>query len=349
MGSPVSPDTCPRGWRGGHGRRDTTWRDRAHGAREQHIDVLDAIDGVELAAGSDVVEEHVATFEEEHGAPGYADHEEMVATEDLDSVSVCTPNGTHADISIDCMEAAVDVLTEKPMDVYLDRVDRMVETADATGRALGCVFQRRFDPECWTARRWVEEGRFGDVILADAAVKWRRPQSYYEDGWHGTREMDGGVLLQQAVHYVDMLQWLAGGAERVSAVQGTLTHEMECEDTAVVALEFENGGFGCIEATTSVDSGRSGIELNGTEGSFTDGEFVLEGDPVEPDLQEPPHGTGFEGQARDFFAAVREGRDPIVDGREGRKSVELVMAAYASAALDRPVGTDEIRDLEDHT
>jgi predicted dehydrogenase len=311
-----------------------------------HIDTVEAIEGVELVAGVDLIEGHVTTFENEHGVPGYTDHEEMLASENPDSVSVCTPNGTHADISIDCMEAGANVLTEKPMDVYLDRVDAMVETAEETGCALGCVFQYRFDPERWTARKWVRGGRFGDVILADAAVKWHRAQSYYDDGWHGTRDMDGGVLLQQAIHEVDTLQWLAGDVERVTALQGTLTHELECEDTAVVALEFENGGFGCIEATTSVDSGRSGIELNGTEGSFTDGEFAIHGETVDPDLEDPPCGPGFEGQVRDFFRAIRQNRDPIVDGREGRASVEIVIAAYASASLDRPVSMDELRDLE---
>jgi len=314
-----------------------------------HADRVDALDGVELVAGADVVEEYADAFEAERGATGYTDHGEMLAAEALDSVSVCTPNGTHADVAVDAMEAGTSVLTEKPMDVYLDRVDAMVDAADANGVALGCVFQRRFEPGRWTARRWVEEGRFGDLILADATVKWHRPQSYYEDDWHGTRELDGGVLLQQAVHYVDMIQWLAGGVESVYARIATLSHEMECEDTAVVSLAFENGAYGCIEATTSVRDGRDRIELNGTEGSFNSGTFARGGETIEPDLDEPPCGTGFEGQLRDFFEAVREGRDPVVDGREGRKAVELVMAAYASATLDREVRIDEVRDLAEHT
>jgi UDP-N-acetyl-2-amino-2-deoxyglucuronate dehydrogenase len=314
-----------------------------------HIDTVAGFDDVELVAGSDVVSEYAVEFEAEHGAAGYTDHGEMLAHEDLDSVSICTPNGTHADIAIDCMDAGVDVLVEKPMDVYLDRVDAMVETADEYDRKLACIFQRRFEPERWTLRQWVEAGRFGDMILADTTVKWYRSDEYYDDGWHGTRDLDGGVLLQQAVHFVDMIQWLMGGVERVSAQLETLSHDMECEDTAVVTLEFENGAVGCIEATTSVNGGQDRLELNGTGGSYNSGTFVVDGEEVEPELTEPPCGTGTTGQMRDFFDAIHEDRAPIVDGAEARKSVELVMAAYASSSLERPVRTDEVRDLEEHT
>ncbi|MCU4740856.1 Gfo/Idh/MocA family oxidoreductase [Natronoglomus mannanivorans] len=314
-----------------------------------HADCVEAIEGVELVAGAATSRSSLEPFEAERGATGYTDHVEMLEGEDLDAVSVCTPSGTHAEITIDAARAGVHPLVEKPLDVRIDRVDRMIEVADECGVRLGGVFQRRFTPERWTARQWVDEGRFGDMILADTAVKYHRSQEYY-DGWHGTRDLDGGVLLQQASHFVDLLQWLTGGIERVDATTDTLAHEMECEDVAVVTVEFENGAYGSIEATTAVQGAtRERVELNGTDGSYSSGTFALDGEEVDPDLEEPPCGTGLEGQIRDFVAAVREDRPPLVDGREARDAVEVVLAAYASASLDRAVRVDEVREFAAHT
>ncbi|ADB63239.1 oxidoreductase domain protein (plasmid) [Haloterrigena turkmenica DSM 5511] len=321
----------------------------ATGYGSNHADAIDAIDGAEVVAGTARSEESIAPFESTYDAVGYTDYEELLEREELDAISVCTPSGTHAEIAAAAAEAGIHVLSEKPLDVYLDRVDRVIEAADRNDVRLGGIFQRRFTPERWTARQWVEEGRFGDLLLADTAVKWYRPQRYYDDHWHGQRDLDGGVLIQQAIHFVDLLQWLTGGIERVTADTGTMAHEMECEDVAVVSLRFENGARGTITATTGVRGGRERVELNGTEGSYNSGTFVLEDEEVEPDLIEPPCGTGLEGQIRDFVAAIREDRDPIVSGRDARDAVEVVLAAYASAELDRPVRVDEVRDLQEHT
>jgi len=319
------------------------------GRGSSHADLAAEVEGVELVAGADVVEENLREFESEYGAAGYADHEEMLETEQLDAVSICTPSGLHAEIGIDCLEAGVATLVEKPLDVYIDRADRMVETAEQNDATLACAFQRRFDRERWTAKQWADRGEFGDLVLVDATVKWHRPQEYYEDGWHGTRDMDGGVLMQQAVHFVDLLQWLGDGVESVYAHTDTVAHEMECEDVAVVTIAYENGAHGTIEATTAVRGGEDRLELNGTEGSYNSGTFVRGDDSVEPDLVEPPTGTGTAGLFRDFVGAVRDGGEPVVDGREALKSLEVVLAAYASAHLDREVAIDEIRDLQEHT
>ncbi|ESP87351.1 Gfo/Idh/MocA family protein [Candidatus Halobonum tyrrellensis] len=315
-----------------------------------HAEAVASVEGAEVVAGAATSESSVRPFAATYDATGYTDHAEMLAAEDLDAVSVCTPSGTHAEVGIDAVEAGVAPLVEKPLDVYIDRVDRLVDAADANGVPLGGVFQRRFTPERWTARRWADEGRFGDLVCADAAVKYHRPQSYYDDGWHGTRELDGGVLLQQAVHFVDLLGWLTGGIDRVDAATETLAHDMECEDLAVVRVGFENGGRGTITATTAVRGAeRERVEVNGTEGSYSSGRFAVGDETVDPDLVDPPHGTGLEGQVREFVDAVREGRDPAVDGRDAREAVEVVLAAYASASLDREVRVDELRDLTDHT
>lgn len=321
----------------------------ATGYGSNHADAVAAIDGADVVAGTARSEESIAPFETTYDAMGYTDYEDLFANERLDAVSICTPSGTHAEIAVAAAEAGISVLSEKPLDVSLERVDRMIDAADRNGVRLGGVFQRRFTPERWTARQWVEEGRFGELLLADTAVKWHRPQRYYDDHWHGQRDLDGGVLMQQAIHFVDLLQWLTGGIERVTAETETMAHEMECEDVAVVSVRFENGARGTIEATTGVRGGRERVELNGTAGSYNSGTFVLEDEEVEPALTDPPCGTGLEGQIGDFVAAVREDREPIVSGRDAREAVEVVLAAYASATLDRPVRVDEVRDLQEHT
>ncbi|WP_121743355.1 Gfo/Idh/MocA family protein [Natronorubrum halophilum] len=321
----------------------------ATGYGSNHADAVAAIDGAEVVGGTARSEASLASFEVDHDATGYTDYEDLFDAEPLDAVSICTPSGTHAEIAVAAADAGLHVLSEKPLDVYLERVDRMIDAADRNDVRLGGVFQRRFTPERWTARQWVEEGRFGDLLLADTAVKWHRPQRYYDDHWHGRRDLDGGVLMQQAIHFVDLLQWLTGGIERVTADTGTMAHEMECEDVAVVTVRFENGARGTIEATTGVSGGRERVELNGTAGSYNSGTFVLEDEAVDPDLTEPPYGTGLEGQIGDFVAAIREERDPIVSGRDAREAVEVVLAAYASAVLDRPVCIDEVRDVQAHT
>ena len=321
----------------------------ATGYGSNHAAAVDAVDGASVVAGTARSQESIATFADEYDAAGYTDYTEMFDAEELDAVSVCTPSGTHAEIAIEAAEAGLHVLVEKPLDVYIDRIDRMIETADRNGVRLGGIFQWRFTPERWTARQWVSEGRFGDLILADTAVKWHRPQHYYDDHWHGQRALDGGVLMSQAIHFVDLLQWLTGGIERVSAETDTTVHEMECEDVAIVSVEFENGARGIIEATTAVRGGEDRVELNGTDGSYNSGTFVLDGETVEPDLIEPPTGTGLEGQIRDFVRAIQNDREPIVSGRDARTAVEIVLAAYASANLDRPVRIDSVRDLQEHT
>ncbi|MEY7848399.1 Gfo/Idh/MocA family protein [Natrarchaeobius sp. A-rgal3] len=314
-----------------------------------HAKYVDRIDGATLVAGAATTESSVASFGSSFDAAGYTDHLEMLESEDLDAISVCTPSGTHAEIAIDAARAGVDALVEKPLDVYIDRVDRMIDVADDHGVTLGGVFQRRFSPEHVTARRWLDEGRFGDLVLADTAVKYHRSRSYYDD-WHGGRDLDGGVLLQQAVHFVDLLQWLTGGIERVDATTDTLVQEMECEDVATVDVAFENGALGTISATTAVQGAiRERVELNATAGSYNSGTFVLGDETVEPDLESPPGGTGLEGQIRDFVAAVETGNDPFVTARDARDAIEVVLAAYASASLERPVRVDEVRDLAEHT
>lgn len=302
-----------------------------------HADAIERADGAELIAGADLVEESVREFAEERNCAWYTDHVEMIEDADLDAVTIGTPSGTHAGLAIDALEAGAHVLCEKPLDVYRERVDAMIKAAEETDRVLAGVFQHRTDAENRRAYEAVRSGELGDVILADTTVKWYRTQGYYDSAdWRGTREMDGGCLMNQAIHSIDLLQWIAGDVTRLCARTDTIAREMEMEDAAVIALEFENGAFGSIEATTAVQGGQSRLEVNGTEGSFNTDSFATPDDAPEI-TYEPNNAEWGEAHAtvvQDFVDALRRGRDPMVPAHEARKPVDIILAAYESVDRD---------------
>ena len=331
------------------------------GVGNSHATAVQDADGVSLVACADVSEDAAATFADEHGVDlTFSDIPTMIEEADIDAVSVCTPSGTHADVTIPAMEAGAHVLVEKPLDVYADRINRMIATADDEAVTLAGVFQRRFHPQLRRAHQLVADGQLGDPILGDTRVKWYRSQGYYDSGgWRGTREMDGGCMMNQGVHDIDVLQWIVGDVKSVAAMTGTLARDLDCEDTGAVALEFENGALGTIEITTAVVGGRDGLEVNGTEGSLavsnreisefkvTTGEGSRYGaETIEQSPEDFPHpaGSGHEGVVQNFVDALREGSDPEVPAREARKAVDIILAAYRSAEQGRVIELADLRD-----
>lgn len=322
-----------------------------------HAAAVERADGAELVACSDLDADVAREFAADNDvASVYADTTEMITDADLDAVSVCTPSGTHADVVIEAAEAGANVLCEKPLEVYADRMEAMIAACDEAGVALAGVFQKRFSPGAKRAKRAVDEGELGDLVLGDTMVKWFRSQEYYDSGaWRGTREMDGGCLMNQAIHNIDRLQWLMGGVTEVRAVTETLQRDMECEDTAAIVLRFGNGATGTIEATTAVTGGSDRTELNGTEGTI-----VMEGNGIvqfavgtgeqdhmnaetesvafDPEPFEWPDGHA--AVVQDFVTAVREGREPAVPGREARKAVDIILAAYESSETGEAVSLE---------
>ncbi|MFB6138538.1 MAG: Gfo/Idh/MocA family protein [Halobacteriaceae archaeon] len=315
-----------------------------HGAAVQQTD------GATLVGAADIVAENAEEFAAEWGGTAYTDTTEMIESEDVDAVSVCTPSGTHAEVAVEAIEAGAHVLCEKPLDVYLDRIDAMIERADEHDKQLASVFQRRTFREHQRAKRAIEDGDLGDLVMGDTVAKFWRDQDYYDSAdWRGTRAMDGGALMNQAIHFVDLLQWLMGGVESVYAYTDTLTWDMEMEDVAAVALTFENGAVGTMEASTTVRGSGTGVEINGTSGTYDHGEFRLEEGDIEAPEDDHSWGDGHVRVVEDFVTALREGTEPMVPAREGRKAVEVILAAYASANLGREVRIDELDMLREHT
>jgi predicted dehydrogenase len=194
--------------------------------------------------------------------------------------------------------------------------------------------------------------------LADTAVKWYRPQAYYEDSWHGTREMDGGAFMNQGIHSLDALQWIMDGVESVQAELDALDRDLECEDTGALVLRFENGAVGTVAVTTATKGGTDRTEINGTGGTIaldeteitafrvgTGEESRWHAETEDRDFEGDPHdaGAGHDGVVQDFVTAVREGRDPEVPGRDARTAVDVILAAYRSAETGERVTLDEIR------
>jgi len=254
------------------------------------------------------------------------------------------------------------VIVEKPIEVTLDRADRIIEACAKNGVQLGVIFQSRFNSASRLLKRAIEKNLFGRLTLGSAYVKWYRPQEYYDSGeWRGTIALDGGgALMNQSIHAIDLLRWFMGDVSSVQAFTGTLAHEkIEVEDTGAAILRFGSGALGVIEGSTAAFPGYAKrIEISGekgtvvlTEDRITEWSFA---EPTELDdrvenlnRDDPDKGgvadpmaidfSGHKAQFEDFVNALQKGSSPLVDGREGRKTLEVVLALYEASARGRRV------------
>src|SRR5215218_5133354 len=236
-----------------------------------HARAIAGLQSAELVAVADVVPELAEKLAGEYGCSPYPSLEEMLSSVDLDAICVCTPSGMHVEDAITALEAGKDVVIEKPVDVTLKAADRLLEVQRATGGKVAVVSQHRFDAATQAVHEAVGRGEFGRLTSGSAEVRWWRSQSYYDSGgWRGTWELDGGgVLINQAIHSIDLLQWLMGPVVEVTAYTGLLAHErIEVEDTAVTILTFSGGALGTIVATTAAYPGlTTTIAVHGDKGS----------------------------------------------------------------------------------
>jgi UDP-N-acetyl-2-amino-2-deoxyglucuronate dehydrogenase len=317
-----------------------------------HAGVLGELEHARLVAVSEARETTGRRLAEAHGAQWYARLEELLVRPDVDVVVLCTPSGLHAEEAVAAARAGKHVVTEKPMAITLEGADRMIRACKEAGVTLSVIFQYRFNRDALRLKRAVEAGLLGRPILGNAFVHWCRTQEYYEErsGWRGTWELDGGgALMNQSIHAVDLLQWFLGPIQDLSGYAGTLTHEIEAEDTASVALHFGNGALGVIQGTTSTHKDRPmRIEIQGTQGSATlEGSRLTVWQPgyekellssreleiLPPSEENEPLGMAHRRQLRQIFAALREGREPPVPGEEARKALEIVLRIYRAAGL----------------
>jgi predicted dehydrogenase len=287
----------------------------------------------------------------------------MLADPAVDVVAVGTPSGAHMEPAVAAARAGKHVIVEKPLEITLRRCDKIIAECQKAGVVLSTIFPSRFHDSAQEMKRAIDQGRFGRLTVGDAYVKWYRTQQYYDGGaWRGTWELDGGgALMNQAIHSVDLLTWLMGPVEEISAQTALLAHQrIAVEDAAMATLRFANGALGVIEASTAIYPGYlKRIEIHGSDGSaIMEEEDIVKWDFLKKRARDKvieekmasqisggggaadPAAIGHHGHARQFqdvLKAIKEGTKPLVDGNEGRRSVEIILAVYKAAETGRAV------------
>lgn len=330
-----------------------------------HAQAVLRIPEADLAGFFDIVPERSREAEAAFSRPAFPSLNELL--ENCDAVSVCVPSGLHAEVGVAAAKAGRHVLVEKPIDVALDAATRLVRECRASGVKLSVVSQHRFAPDILRLRSAIEEGELGALVEGDAYIKWYRTQAYYDSGdWRGTWTLDGGgCLMNQGIHYIDMVQWLMGGVRSVQAQVRTAAHAIEVEDVACALVEYRNGSIGVIQGSTSFFPGfGERLEIHGRYGTV-----VIEGDVAKcweiDDARggdTSPYGRGVYAQPtpkfavaaetqiptdaetaaerwieqhrlqiEDFVSAVAKDREPFITGEAALEPLKVILAIYESA------------------
>lgn len=317
---------------------------------------LKQIKGAELTAVCDNVFNKAKEIGSTFNVPAYADMDEMMRNENIDVAVVLTPSGLHAEHVTNLAKYGKDIIVEKPMALTLDDADAMIEACDENSCRLFIIKQNRFNVPVVKLREAQQSKRFGKLILGTVRVRWARDQQYYDqDAWRGTWAMDGGVLTNQASHHVDLLEWMMGDVDSVFAHATTALADIEAEDTAVVTVKFKSGALGIIEATTAARPRdlEGSISVLGEKGSVVIGGFAvnkIESWAFEEELEtdkavrekfsvNPPNVYGFGHQSyyEHVVDCISDGGKNLVDGLQGRKSIELISAIYESVETGKEV------------
>ncbi|MEL6448525.1 MAG: Gfo/Idh/MocA family oxidoreductase [Pseudomonadota bacterium] len=325
---------------------------------KRHSELLghQQIDGAGLVAVCDIDAAKAQAIAEKFDVPAYTDMHEMMKTADIDVVVVLTESGYHARHVIELAPYGKHIVVEKPMALTLDDADAMIAACDQNAVRLFVVKQNRMNVPVVKLREAMEAGRFGKLVMGTVRVRWCRPQRYYDqDSWRGTWALDGGVLTNQASHHIDLLEWMMGDVQSVYAESRTALVDIEAEDTAVVLLKFRSGALGVIEATTAARPKdlEGSISILGETGTVEIGGFAVnemkvwqfeEAEPQDPDVLEkcsvnPPNVYGFGHQAyyEHVVDSIANGKRHMVDGLEGRRSLEVISAIYESIETGLPV------------
>ena len=320
-----------------------------------HIQGIKEVAQAELIAVCDEKKEKAEKLGKENNVDYYTDYQEMLKRPDINVVCICTPSSLHPPQAIAVAEAGKHVITEKPMAITLDGADKMINACRKNNVKLGVIFQRRVSDVFRKVKEGLDNGEIGKLILGDAYIKYYRSQAYYDSaGWRGTWKFDGGgALMNQCIHLIDLLSWFMGPVDTIYGYAATLARKIEVEDTSVAVLKFKNGALGVIEGTTSVfpPSVPHRIELHGQKGSI-----LIEGEDLKMWVVEDSEGKerdrldelkkllkpfdfskGHFAQIKDMVDAIKEDREPIVNGEEGRKSLEIILAIYKSSRTGKSV------------
>lgn len=327
---------------------------------KRHSDLLglNQIKGARLVSVCDVVEDNAKKIADQFSIPYFTNMHEMMSSSEvnIDVVVVLTASGNHARDVNELSQYRKHIIVEKPMSLTLSDADEMIRACDKANIRLFVIKQNRFNVPIMKLREAIDNGRFGKLVLGTVRVRWSRSQDYYDQNpWRGTWAMDGGVLTNQASHHIDLLEWMFGDIESVFAMSSTALVDIEAEDTAVVNIRFKNGALGIIEATTAVRP----IDLEGSLSVFGEGGSVIVGGfsanemdtwnfvneiPDDKNIMEkfsknPPNKYGYGHQAYydHVVDCINNNKQHLIDGLEGRKSLELINAIYESIETGKKV------------
>lgn len=324
---------------------------------ETHIKSIQKIPNAEVIAIFSRNQETAEKWGNQYNIQVYSDYEEFLGDDKIDIVTILTPSGTHADLGILAAKVGKHVIVEKPIDTKLAKTNELIRVCREANVTLSCIFQHRFDEAIVDIKNAMDLGEFGQLNFGAARTTWYRSQEYYDSGaWRGTWELDGGgTLMNQSIHYIDLLLYLMGPVEEVHAYCATRAHErIEVEDIAVASIKFKSGALGLIEGNTAAYPGYSAtLDIFGNNGSV-----IIENDRVkEWNFKNGKQYTkatnkvakksassnkmfsydSHKRQYQDIVNAITEKRDPLVTGEEARKSLELILAIYESARSGSPV------------
>ncbi|RIU94758.1 Gfo/Idh/MocA family protein [Oceanobacillus picturae] len=322
---------------------------------KKHAKAIQEVESANLIAVSDKLPSAMQPYVEEYGADAYESLDEMLLREDIDVVSVCTPTGLHAPLAIKVADSKKHVILEKPIAMTLEETDEIIEACNRNEVKLSIVHPNRFRPVVKELRKILDQNLLGKISHANATVNWNRNQAYYDQAqWRGTKEFDGGVLMNQAIHNLDLLLWFMGEPEQIFSMEATRLRKIEAEDVSTGVIKFKSGALGLVEASTTAygQNFEESITLFGEKGTVKIGgknaiyfeHLEIEG--VEDDevikikekIKEDPFGIpGHQCIIDDMLKAIEEDRQPAVSGEEGRKSLELVLSFYESAKSNQPI------------
>jgi predicted dehydrogenase len=321
---------------------------------KNHLEAINDLPQAKLVAVCDIDETALKQCTDKYNCLGYKDYKDILANPEIDIINICTPSGLHARQSIDAMERGKHVIVEKPMAMSLYEADAMIAAAKNNNVKLVVMHQNRFNKAIIKLRKAVEAGNFGKFTHGSAQIRWNRNDDYYKQSpWRGTWEHDGGCLLNQSIHNIDLLQWMLGAVESVFAYTATNIRPIQAEDTAVIALKFQNGALGTIEAATTLypKNLEETLSIFGTTGTAVVGGIAVnkikiwrfpnqdEAAEIAEITKEPPnvYGFGHANVIEDMINAITENRQPVIPGIEGKKALEIILAIYHSVRLKKEI------------
>lgn len=321
----------------------------------KHVAAINRLGNAKVIAAYDTNPEIAKAFGKKHSVPVFDNIEEMILKTNPDVLNILTPSGKHGKNILELLRFNKHFVVEKPLALRLDQIDRILEECDKKGLKIFVVKQNRFNPPARKLKEAISKGRFGKLALGTVRVRWCREQAYYDQKpWRGTWSLDGGVLTNQASHHIDMLIWFMGDVESVMAKTATRLVNIEAEDTGVAILKFRSGALGIIEATTATRPKdlEGSVSILGEKGAVEVGGFFMNELKIwnfsVPDEMDNDIWTNFAKVPSDlawnhseFFKDVvnslNDGKKGLIDGLEGRKSVELINAIYESAETGKEI------------